>query len=207
MERAMQDNAISLQEFWGVVKCLNGDASRCIAALAEKPEDEEERAFWRRMYARAVFALIDGTTYRMTFHAYAARGRRDVAFSLEEQTRLERAYDFDEDQEVVATFSSAQMLDDLRFAFNVFARVHYSDYVLPTHDPNWALVKEIALIREALQYPREALELEVDEGNLDALVGGLRWLVERMVELLESCNTHLVEKFAAWEAGEDEVIM
>src|SRR3989440_13046703 len=103
----MYDNTVSLEEFWNVVTRLNGDVSRCMAALEGTPEEDEEgRAFWRRMYARAVFAVIDGATYRMTFHAHAARARRAVTFWLDELSRLEQAYYLEEHQEEhVATLS------------------------------------------------------------------------------------------------------
>jgi hypothetical protein len=208
----MKDNAISLEEFWGVITRLSNDAKICLGMieleLSPEEEDEEERAFWRRMYARAVFAVIDGATYRMMYHAYAATERPDVTFSIDELMRLENYYDFDEDKEdPEITFSRTRMLDDLKFAFNVFARVHYSDYILPIQDPNWIHVKEIARIREALQYAREAKELEVYEESVDNLVLGLVWLLQQMVELFESCRKHTEEKFAADEPGEDERVM
>ena len=205
----MIDSTVSLEEFWNVVTRLNGDVSRCMAALEETPEeDEEERAFWRRMYARAIFAAIDGATYRMTFHAYAARARPSVTFSMDELERLEKAYDFDEDQEeFVSTFSKSQMLDDIKFAFNAFARVHYSDYVLPINDPGWILIKEIARMRDALRYPRAPEETEVYEENIDTLAEGLLWFVERMVELIEDSRDRFKEKVAEWESGEDETVM
>lgn len=204
----MNDNAVSLDEFWGVVTRLTGDASRCMTALEALPEDDEEgRAFWRRMYARAVFTAIDGATYRMTFHAHAARDRREVTFSMNELSRLEKAYDFDEDREEhVSTFSKSQMLDDIKFAFNAFARVHYSDYVLSINDPNWILIKEIAHIKSCLLYPREPQEVEVYEENIDTLVEGLLWFIQRVVELIEDCREHILEKFAEWE-DKDEPVM
>jgi len=205
----MIDSRVSLKEFWNVFTNLNGDVSRCMAALEETPEeDEEERAFWRRMYARAIFAAIDGATYRMTFQAYAARARPSVTFSMDELERLEKAYDFDEDQEeFVSTFSKSQMLDNIRFAFNAFARVHYSDYVLPINDPDWVIIKEVARMRDALQYPRAPEETEVYEENIDTLVKGLLWFVERMMELLKDSGDRLQEKIAEWESGEDETVM
>jgi hypothetical protein len=205
----MNDNAISLEEFWGVVTCLTDDMKMCLAGLDATPEENEElKSFWRRMYARTVFAFFDGVTYRMMFHAYAARDRRDVTFSLDELMKLEKSYDFDEDaEETVVTFSQTQMLEDIKFAFNAFARVHYSDYIFPTHDPNWITIKEIAHIRQAVQSPREAKELEVYDENIDVLVEGVQWFVECLVELLESSRKHAIEKFAEWEANDDEIVM
>lgn len=204
----MNNNAIPLEEFWDVVRRLSADVNRCLTALVETPDDDEEgKSFWRRMYARAVFAFFDGVIYRMMFQAYAARERREVTFSLDELMKLEKAYDFDEDADAIYTFSKSQMLDEIRFAFNAFARVHYSDYIFPTHDPNWILIKGVARIRQIVQSPREATELEVYEENVEVLIEGMQWFVECMVELLESSRKHAVEKFAEWEADGDEIVM
>ncbi|HKC65970.1 MAG TPA: hypothetical protein VKB86_20165, partial [Pyrinomonadaceae bacterium] len=191
----MSDDPNSLKSFWELLKRLNRDVKRCMMALQETPEDDEEaRSFWRKMYALSVFSLIDGVTYRMMFQAYIARHRSDVLFTPDELIKLKNYYDFDEDREAVMTFSRTQMLEDLKFAFNAFARVHYSDYILPTHDDNWALIKDIARIRNALQFPREASAVEVYEENIDSLVYGLLWLIERMVELVNDSSAALLEK-------------
>jgi len=201
----MIDDKVSLKDFWGVVTRLKNEAARCLKGWEETPQEEEEaRSFWRRMYAHAIFSFFDGVTYRMTFHAHAARFRRDVVFSLDELTRLENAYDFDEDAEPVAAFSKTRMLDDTRFAFNVFARVHYSDYVLPTADPDWVSLREVAHIRNVLQYPREPAEIEVYEENVESLLEGMRWYVERLAELLRDCLTQFELKVAEWDEEEEE---
>lgn len=206
----MSSHTPSLEDSWKVIKHLNADARRCIKALQETPaEDQEGRAFWRRMYARAVFALLDGAVYNLMFHAYVGRHRRDVTFSLDELQQLQDSYDFDEGREPSVTFGKNQMLENIRFAFNAFARVHYSDYVLPTHDQGWILIKEIAFYRQVLQFPRETESLEVYDENIEILVEGLLWFVERMVELMESSQEQALMKFAAWESDqdEDEIIM
>jgi hypothetical protein len=204
----MRDDAVSLKEFWAVLTRLKEDASRCLRAMEAAPEDDEAgRSFWRRMYALALFAFFDGVTYRMTFHAYAARARRDVVFSLGELSRLEKMYDFDEDAEPVSTYGKARMLDEVRFAFNAFARVHYSDYVLPTADPEWGLLRRVADIRTRLQHPRGPRELEVDEGTVEELLEGMRWYVERIAELLEDCLERFEAKAAEWDDEEEEAVM
>ena len=204
----MKDNTISLGDFWTLVIRLNQDAKRCLQELDESPEDDEEgKSFWRRMYARAVFALIDGATYRMMFHAYAASARPGVCFSPEELKRLEQAYDFDEGREPVAAVSKAQMLENIRFAFEAFARVHSAAYLLPIHDQNWALINEIAVIRQNLQYCREPQDMEVCDENLEVLLCGLQWFLQCMVELLESSVDSMEEGASEWELEDHEVLM
>jgi hypothetical protein len=204
----MQDNTISLEDFWILVKRLNGDAQRCLTALHGTSEDDEEgKAFWRRMYARAIFALIDGATYRMTFHAYAARCRPDISFSPEELSALEESYDFNEDREPLAPFGTTRSLEQIRFAFEMFARVHGSPYLLPLHEQEWGLIKETALIRQGLLFCREPAAIEVYEGSVDQLLFGSKWLIERMVDLLESCLESMLDIASGSDEEPPEIIM
>ncbi|MBC8028566.1 MAG: hypothetical protein H7Z16_00490 [Pyrinomonadaceae bacterium] len=203
----MGDNNVSLEEFWNVVRRLNTDVKICMTMLDETAEDDSEgKSIWRRMTARAVFALMDSAIYGMMFQAFAARNRPDVSFSLDELTRLETAYDFDEDREPAAIFSRTQTLDDIRFAFNAVARVHYSDYILPIHEPGWILIKEIVHIRSALQYSRETSELRVHEENVDTLVEGLGWLLARIVDVFKSCIETMSE-YDPERGADDELVM
>lgn len=203
----MNDNYVSLEEFWKVIMRLNADVARCMTMLhATAESDKEGQAFWRRMYARAVLALIDAAVYGMIFQAFAGRNRPDVTFSFDELRRLETAYDFDEDLEPPATVSKTQMLDDIRFAINAIGRVHHLDFIILTHDPSWVLVKEIAHIRVRLQYAREPDELEIHEENIDTLVEGLRWLLEQMVEVFKGCVASM-STYKTDQDSEDELAM
>ena len=204
----MKNNAIALGGLWRLVKRLNGDCKRCLKAIDKTPEtDLEEKLFWRRVYARAVFALIDVTTYRMTYHAYAASERPGVNFSLAELNRLETAYDFDEELEPVTTFNKTQTLDNIQFAFDAFARVHESAYVLPVHDADWDLVKRIVTFRQALQFCREPEGLEVYNDNMEVLLYGSLWFVERLVDLFESCVDSMTEGATLGELEDNEIVM
>jgi hypothetical protein len=203
----MIDNCKSTEEFWLVVRLLSRDATRCLTALDAAAEDDAEgRAFWRRMYARAVFAAVDGAVYGMIYHAYVTRYRPNAEFSPDEMFRLEGAYDFDEEVEATAVFSQEQMLDDMRFAFIVFARVHSCYYRLPVHEPEWLHLKQIARIRHALRFPREASEVDVPEEHLNDLVAGLHWFVSRSLDLFKSCADAL-EKLELPGPEEDEIVM
>src|ERR1044071_746239 len=94
-----------LLEFWNIFTRLGNDVRACMYGLGETPEEDEElRAFWRRMCALTVFAFFDGVTYSMAYNAYSRRRRPDEAFSPEEMTRLEKMYDFDKTAERVLTF-------------------------------------------------------------------------------------------------------
>lgn len=61
----MSDDVHWTEEFWAIVNILAEDARKCIGVLDLTEDDEiEAKVFWRRMLARATFALIDDIVYR-----------------------------------------------------------------------------------------------------------------------------------------------
>jgi hypothetical protein len=182
----MSPYATSLEEFWGLVVRLKDDCQRCLQAIDDAESDPDAVAFWRRTYARAVFAFIDGTVLGLLFQAYSLRNRPELNYTNAEIVRLESYFDFEGLYEVGSGFSDQNMLTDVEFAFTAFARILGSDYTLPVHDPGWLLVKEIDLIRKSLKYGRTTEMVEVFPENVDSLLHGMLWFIERVVDLLQS---------------------
>jgi hypothetical protein len=199
----------SLDEFWNIVAALANDLRRCASALegAVKEEDVKAVLYWRRMCAHTVCAAIEGATYHMAYIAYVARHTRDVVFSPDELMTLEQAYDFDDEGETEAGLTQGQMLERIKFAFNAFARVHYSDYVIPTGEPEWQQVKEIFAIRTRLTHPQSTAALAISDDSTTDLLEGTAWFMKCMVTLLESSQTALEERAALWEEDKDGPVM
>jgi hypothetical protein len=205
----MAEPPYSLDEFWNIVAKLGNDLRRCASALetAGNGEDFQEVLFWHRMCAHTVCAAIEGATYHMAYIAYVARNSRDVVFSLDELGVLETAYDFEEDREIEAGLTEEQMLERIKFAFNAFARVHYSDYVLPLNDPEWLQVKEIFSSKKRRTHPQTTTDLEVTEKEVTDLLEGTAWFMKCMVALLESSRECMEARVALWDGDRDELIM
>jgi hypothetical protein len=202
----MIPNNVSLEDSWSVVVRLKDEAQRCLTELEGTAEaDGAGKSFWGSMYARAVFAFIDGTVYGLLYHAYVGRNRPDVKFSAEEMSRLEAYFDFDESREAVSTFSKGDMLSDLKFAFVAFARAHSSDYALPIGDRNWVLITESAHIRKTLEGALTGEALEVYPESVDVLLHGMAWFVERVVDLMKSSVDALSEE--ARDDGDDNALI
>lgn len=209
----MGEPPYSIEEFWNIVGALAADMQKCASALEALAQDEEAENrgkmfwFWRRMCALSVFAAIEGSTYHMMYIAYVARDSRDVVFSLEELEVLENAYDFDEDREIEPGLTQEQMLERIKFAFNAFARVHYSDYILPISDKGWLRLKQVFLIKRVISHPQSTAELEVFDENLTDLLVGMAWFMQCMVTLIESCRDSAAARVASWEEEKDGPIM
>lgn len=209
----MAEPPYSIEEFWNIVGALAADMQRCAAALQALPTDEETEEigklywFWRRMCALTVFEMIEGTVYHMTYIAYVARDSRDVVFSLEELEILENAYDFGEDDEIEPGLTLEQMLERIKFAFNAFARVHYSDYVLPISEEGWLQMKEVFLIKQAISHPQLTTELEVPDDGVTDLLQASAWFMQCLVALIESCRDSAEARVASWEDEKDGPVM
>jgi len=187
------------EEFWSIVKRLNGDVNRCLTKLQATAAGDAEKAFWRRMYARAVFGLIDAAIHQMAWHAYITRKLTEVPFSPDELARLETIAEATADHMATSPPDTSQTLADMEFAFNSFARVHFSEYVLPTNDPAWVLVQATAALKHLFQDPRQVRGLAVRDEDVGLLGKGLQWFVERMVDMQKSCYQAMLDK--------DELVM
>lgn len=209
----MAEPPYSIDEFWNIVGALAADMQRCATALEALASDEEmeDRGkwfwFWRRMCALSVFEMIEGTTYHMMYIAYVARDSREVVFSLDELEILENAYDFGEDGEIEPGLTMPQMLERIKFAFNAFARVHYSDYVLPISEEGWSQMKEVFLIKQTISHPQLTSELEVVDDNITDLLQATAWFMNCSVALMKSCVDSAGARVASWEEDKDGPVM
>lgn len=216
----MAEPPYSVEEFWAIVTELADDVKKCATALEilnqQGSEDENMLRFWRKMCAYCLFALIEGATYHMLYIAYVARHAHDVVFTLEEMEMLENAYDFDEDKYVFPQLEDkdlepgltpAQMIDRIKFAFNAFARVHFSDYTLPDDKNGWAGIKLMLRTKSKISHPQTVAELEVYDEHVTDMLLGTPWFMQCMVALMQDCRDSAQRRMDAWEAEKDEPIM
>ena len=207
----MNDITTSLHDFMEVVKNLCLDMKTCSAILdgeGENAPDEDARPFWRRLYARATFAYFDGLTYHMMYYAYEARFRWGTLLTAEEIMRLQKYYDFDADNEAVTAISQRHMLDNIRFAFRVFAHANFSDRIIPFHAPEWESLKEMALVRHRMLYPKKAEDVEVSDDEVEILIDAINWVARQLSDSIDDIRERILEKFDELTASEeDEIIM
>jgi hypothetical protein len=208
-ERMMALPPYSVEEFWKIVAALANDLRRCTSALeiASKEDDAKAVQSWRRICAHVVFASLESAAYHMLSVAYVARNSADVFFSPDELERLETAYGFDADNESKAGLSPEQRLDRIKFAFNAFARVHCSDYLLEQSDPAWLPVKEIFLIEKRLTQPQTGAEMSISDDSVTNFLEGTAWIMKQMVSLLESSEKSIEDRAAFFREEKDELIM
>jgi len=190
-----------------LILSLKDYAEDCLIELHECAEaDREMKAYWRSMYARAVFDFIAGAVRGLSGQAYGGRKRSGVMLSEKEIIMLESYFGFAEGRAARTTLSEAQILGDIELAFLTFARVNYSAYVLPIHDGGWLLIKDIALMR-TLNHNLERDELDVRPENVEVLRQGMEWFVVCLIDLLKSSEEALSEVMADAQADDHELIM
>ncbi|MBD0325078.1 MAG: hypothetical protein ICV68_01525 [Pyrinomonadaceae bacterium] len=199
----------SIEEFWKIVAALANDLRRCTSSLeaASKGEDAKAVQSWRRLCAHVIFASLESATYHMLYTAHVERNSRDAIFSADETERLEKAYDFSEDNQPEASLTPEQRLDRIKFAFDAFARVHCCDYLLLKDDPDWLAVKDIFLIEKRLLHPQTSAELNISDDSVTNLLGGTAWIMKQMVSLLESSEKSMEDRAAFLKEEKDELIM
>jgi hypothetical protein len=212
----MAEIPYSLEEFWDIVRALADDVRNCSGALEmldrQGPEDQSTGPFWRKTCAYCIFALIEGATYHLLYIAYVARHTRGVVFTLEELEALENAYDFDEEKriepgiehkDIEPGLTPTQMIGRIKFAFNAFARVHGSDYIMPNDGNGWAGIRLALQVKSEISRPRFVSELEVSDDTVTSMLLGTPWFMQCLTALLQDCRDCAERRLAAWDAEDN----
>lgn len=209
----MSSNNSSLQDLWNIIIVLNKDAESCGLAFSNTtPDNEDLLMFWGRMYAHAIFALLESTCYRLTYAAHLSRSRPEVFFSSEEIALLDQLCDNTNENYLHLEQSLASIKERIQFAFTAFARVNYSTYRIPVNSHQWSLLERALLLKNRLAYPCELAELQITPQEVELLGNMCVWFMSCISDMMESSLESLEQKLNEMDSNlnnnsEDELIM
>src|SRR6185295_15951487 len=137
---------------------------------------------WRRMLARATFALINDISYRFLSTGYAVYKVKVPNISQEE---FEEFYDL-RDEEVKAKGERATFPEALEFGFRAFAKGFDAGYVVPPPGIEWEAIQQLEGLREKMDYPNSPAGLELTEDDVQIILRAMKWLLENTDQLMDS---------------------
>lgn len=142
----------------------------------------------RRSYVRAVFAAIDGSTYgmkRVVLQVWTQYQSKLDADDLELLTETK----FDQQGKSKKRF--LPFSNSIKFAFDVFAKVHglvsSADYGVK----GWTDLLGAAEIRHRLMHPKSSADLEVSDSDLDKIRDGADWYFKTRNRLVAEATNEL----------------
>ncbi|MGH9968559.1 MAG: hypothetical protein ACREBG_12125 [Pyrinomonadaceae bacterium] len=170
------------KEFNGTIEVLHNDVEYGAEML-----NKEDKQFWRRALVRALFAMIEGVTYRMQQIALRASQQPRVAFSPGElQVLLEKSFELDSDGKVVERQIRTSLKGIIRFAFRAYARVHVADYELDVgREDEWGAFVSSIKVRDRLMHPKNAADLNVSDAEMTSAQRTFDWFMKSLKKVQE----------------------
>lgn len=176
-------------EMIGIAQTLAEDET-----LFTPPSSEPNIQPWRRAYIRALFAYIEGITYRMKAQAFSAYTAGGAQYTREELAIiLEESYSLNDKGEVVTRSIFNSTHKNVRFAFNMYARAWGVIFILDCSDHKWASFKKAIGIRNRVTHPKTLADLNVSDEDMQILREGAYWYSRNSLELLLDIRDKLIK--------------
>ncbi|MDQ3816348.1 MAG: hypothetical protein M3362_01500 [Acidobacteriota bacterium] len=164
----------------------------------------------RRIFVRAVFALVEGMTYKLkqvSLKKSSYLKPVESVFSPGEIALLrEESFDLDDKGIVTVKPSNLQLKKNVRFAFASYAKHYGFDFKLKVDDAGWQSFLEAIQIRNRLMHPKQVGDLEVSEREIEITNRAKVWFLANMAFLLDSALKVLRSKQSELEARRAELM-
>ena len=196
MERAAQ----AVAELDHIYDILSADVHRANNAVRARAEAAAEREL-----VRAIFAFVEGLTYRMKQLAHDTI--LDRALSVPDGTLLllcDRQPIVTEQGEVELRPAKVRLKPSIRLAFASVAYSFGVDNDLRIDVSGWAALGRAQLVRNRLMHPKRSSDLEVRADELADARLAHDWFKGESATLLRKLQTQASEWLAALPSTEDE---
>ncbi len=136
----------------------------------------DARAEPRRVYVRAVFALVDGMTAAHKRLALAEHARGTVAFSAGEVALLRGVtYELSESGKAIECRKRLGFPANVKLGLRALARALSGEDDVDFSTRGWKALFEGSRIRNRLTHPRTPADLDVSIEDMDVVAEGLYW--------------------------------
>ncbi len=142
--------------------------------------------FWRRVYARAIFAFVDGVLFSLKVGILPPsphpllESEREYLYGRRAKEELDGHKLFD------LTPTRVSVREDFEMTFFMYADMWGSNFRIRKNTKGWDLFLEAIRIRKRVTHPKRLRDLDITNGDLEALHKALHWFMRNHVSLLES---------------------
>lgn len=169
-----------------VISILVDDVQKCCDRINENPYDESSA----RTAVRNYISLVDAILYFMKQLTLIVNGFIGYKLTLKEEESL-RGKRFEtkrgEQREIPVQM---KFLDDVKFTFKMFGKVHGLDFQIDFKDPGWQRLKIAKEIRHRLTHPIKGADLKVSRQDYDDVSLAAKWFLEQQKVLMIETRKH-----------------
>ncbi|MDR8394651.1 hypothetical protein NC796_26160 [Aliifodinibius sp. S!AR15-10] len=186
-----------LIDFKGVKDILEADERKCLIQAGKTGEQ-----YWYRMFIRSFFAHVEGISNKLKTHALLWNQNNNLEkLTIGELAIInEESYSLKSNGKVITHPSFNSTDKTLRFAINVFTKVHDVNFEWNLgEDQRWNDFKDSIKIRNRMTHPKKAKELEFSQEEGDKLFRAHNWFIETITKATNMVN----EKYLATKKQEE----
>lgn len=182
----METDALN-RDVEGLVEALGVLASDVQAAAALSKTGDTQ--FVRRVYVRAVFALIEGNINLMAEVILGALERKEVHLRPKEIELLrQERHISDEGALPIVHVKFVPIGDRIAPVFDMFSRLFGKSFRLDKSSTGWVDFSTAIKIRNRINHPKNAASFAVDDSELNAVERARTWFADSVETLLQKCD-------------------
>jgi hypothetical protein len=138
-------------------------------------------SLWRRIFIRSLFAYIEGTCFRL---------KQDVRLfkecsPQEDSIISEKSYVLDEKGSIKKRDLYLRPIENIRFAFRIYAGCFGPGFKLKTDGNGWNSYKNALKIRNRITHPKKIEDLKIPDEEWACIVNARTWFDGEYQRLLE----------------------
>lgn len=175
-----------------LIVALDADVRAC------KEAPDHETQLGRRQFARTIFAAMEGGIY--VFKQLALLEVRELELSLSAGEELfldEVEYKLNEHGELKSHRAKIRFIQNLKFAFRTFAKIHGLHLTLQTDGDGWCALMESIKVRDRLTHPKQIDDLTVTDREFERLEKAYNWFAS-------TAETYFIEASGALNVKADD---
>lgn len=179
-------------ELMEVNRVLWHDVFFCLPMIqTEESLPTDERFFWCRTFVRSCFAMFEGTIammkrvsyyYGETWYNYPFTPG-EIAALTEQTYRVARG-------EIVPESMRISLVENLKFAFVIFAKIYDVPFKLDTGSHKWESFQKAIKIRDRLMHPKAYADVHAF-AELGFVIEAASWFQQECTRLFTLANARL----------------
>jgi hypothetical protein len=137
----------------------------------------------RRLLVRSIFAFVEALTYSIKTLTLTSLDIWKLS-TAERSLAADECYDLSTSGSVTTRRAKLHTLANIRFAFDILAKVEGNEFQLDVSQGGWQLLQRSMKIRDRLMHPKAASDLRVSDEEIRDSVRAFMWFEKQLVRLL-----------------------
>lgn len=137
----------------------------------------------RRLLVRSIFSCIEALAYSLKRLALSSNDAFRLSLG-ERMLAAEESYDLSRSGTVATRRAKLPTLTNLRFAFELLAKVEDHKFRLDVSHRGWQLLQHSLKVRDRLMHPKKLSDLQVSDEEIRSAVRAFTWFESQLILVL-----------------------